>query len=98
MLDEFRQQRKIHVRFAFQIVMDILALLQTLPTLVDITIPDGASFTVCGVSLRDAWLPSSPPIHHATRMRIISVSLRVMSCTGLRVTGTTLAGHSWAVL
>ena len=54
MLEEFRQQRKIHVRFAFQIVMDILAQLQTLPTLVDVTIPDGASFTVCGVSF-EGW-------------------------------------------
>lgn len=51
MLEEFRQQRKVHVRFAFQIVMDMLAQLQTLPTLVDVAIPDGSSFTVCGVSL-----------------------------------------------
>ena len=51
MLEEFREQRKIHIRFAFQIVMDILLQLQTLPTLVDVTIPDGASFTVCGVRL-----------------------------------------------
>ena len=57
MLEEFRQQRIIHLRFAYQIVMDILAQLQTLPTLVDIMIPDGASFTVCGVRRTAVILP-----------------------------------------
>ena len=59
MLEEFRQQRKIHIRFAFQIVMDVLAQLQTLSTLIDVTIPDGASFTVCGVRRLCA-----PPTYH----------------------------------
>ena len=82
MVEEFRQQRKIHVRFAFQIVMDSLAQLQALPTLVDVSIPNGASFTVCGVRPLPVLLP-----HHRLpydlRVPIMScmvMSLMAMSC------------------
>lgn len=35
-------------RYAFQIVLQTRELLRTLPSLVDITVPDGKNFTVCG--------------------------------------------------
>ena len=42
MLERFREQKKIHPRFAFEIVLGALRVLQQLPTLVDIEIPSGA--------------------------------------------------------
>lgn len=80
MVEEFRQQRKIHLRFAFQIVMDILAQLQTLPTLVDITIPEGASFTVCGVSTRSALLHA---VYSTVRNRMHVDSSSLARCYAL---------------
>lgn len=50
MVEDFKLQRKIHMRFATQIVLSTAAQLQELPTLVDVHVPDEASFTVCGVS------------------------------------------------
>lgn len=35
-------------RYAFQIVLQTRELLRTLPSLVDINVPDGKNFTVCG--------------------------------------------------
>lgn len=49
MVEAFKVQRKIHIRFAAQIVLSAAEQLKQLPTLVDVTIPDEASFTVCGV-------------------------------------------------
>lgn len=49
MVEDFKAQRKIHMRFATQIVLSTAAELRELPTLVDVHVPDEASFTVCGV-------------------------------------------------
>lgn len=35
-------------RYAFQIVLQTKEMLQALPSLVDITVPNGKHFTVCG--------------------------------------------------
>ncbi|GFR51802.1 hypothetical protein Agub_g14261 [Astrephomene gubernaculifera] len=48
MLEEFRQQRTIHKRFAFEIIRQAHALFRSLPSLVDVVIPDDKHFTVCG--------------------------------------------------
>ncbi|GIL91320.1 hypothetical protein Vretimale_17737 [Volvox reticuliferus] len=48
MLEEFRQQRTIHKRFAFEIILQANTLFRSLPSLVDVTIPDDKHFTVCG--------------------------------------------------
>lgn len=48
MMQEFKEQRLIHKRFAFEIVLKAARLLAAAPTLVDITIPDDEHFTVCG--------------------------------------------------
>ncbi|KAF6250888.1 phosphatase 5-like protein [Scenedesmus sp. NREL 46B-D3] len=48
MLNEFKEQRLIHRRFAFQILLEARDLLRQLPSLVDIDIPSDRHFTVCG--------------------------------------------------
>ncbi|KAG8659862.1 serine/threonine-protein phosphatase 5 isoform X2 [Manihot esculenta] len=48
MLDDFKNQKCLHKRYAFQIVLQTRDMLRALPSLVDINIPDGKRFTVCG--------------------------------------------------
>ncbi|KAM7503006.1 hypothetical protein LguiB_001910 [Lonicera macranthoides] len=48
MLDDFKNQKCLHKRYAFQIVLQTMEMLRALPSLVDIKIPDGKHFTVCG--------------------------------------------------
>ncbi|PSS17650.1 Serine/threonine-protein like [Actinidia chinensis var. chinensis] len=48
MMDDFKNQKCLHKRYAFQIVLQTRDLLRALPSLVDINIPDGKHFTVCG--------------------------------------------------
>ncbi|KAF2290638.1 hypothetical protein GH714_014821 [Hevea brasiliensis] len=48
MMDDFKNQKCLHKRYAFQIVLQTREMLQALPSLVDINIPDGKHFTVCG--------------------------------------------------
>jgi serine/threonine-protein phosphatase 5 len=48
MMDDFKNQRSVHKRYAFQILLQTRELLLSSPTLVDITIPDHGHFTVCG--------------------------------------------------
>ncbi|KAL1560570.1 Serine/threonine-protein phosphatase 5, variant 2 [Salvia divinorum] len=48
MLDDFKNQKFLHKRYACQIVLQIRDLLRELPSLVDIHVPDGKHFTVCG--------------------------------------------------
>lgn len=48
MMEEFKQQRLVHRRFAFQILLQARILLRGLPSLVDIPVPDDGHITVCG--------------------------------------------------
>ncbi|XP_024381688.1 serine/threonine-protein phosphatase 5 [Physcomitrium patens] len=48
MMDDFKQQRSVHSRYAFQILMQTREILLATPTLVHITVPDRGHFTVCG--------------------------------------------------
>lgn len=48
MVEAFRAQRSIHRRFAFEIVLAARALLRAAPPVVDVPIPPGTHFTVCG--------------------------------------------------
>ncbi|KAL9272528.1 Serine/threonine-protein phosphatase 5-like protein, partial [Drosera capensis] len=48
MMEDFRNQKRLHKRYAFQIVLQVRDLLRSLPSLVDVTVPDGKHFTVCG--------------------------------------------------
>ncbi|GAB2274683.1 Serine/threonine-protein phosphatase 5 [Dionaea muscipula] len=48
MMEDFRNQKRLHKRYAFQIVLQARDLLRSLPSLVDVTVPGGKHFTVCG--------------------------------------------------
>ncbi|XP_059450840.1 serine/threonine-protein phosphatase 5 isoform X1 [Corylus avellana] len=48
MMDDFKNQKCLHKRYAYQIVLQTREMLQALPSLVDINVPDGNHFTVCG--------------------------------------------------
>ncbi|KAL3638278.1 Serine/threonine-protein phosphatase 5 [Castilleja foliolosa] len=48
MMDDFKKQKCLHKRYACQIVLQIRDLFRELPSLVDIKVPDGKHFTVCG--------------------------------------------------
>ncbi|XP_062008989.1 serine/threonine-protein phosphatase 5 isoform X2 [Rosa rugosa] len=48
MMEDFKNQKTLHQRYAFQIVLQTKEMLQTLPSLVDINVPNGNHFTVCG--------------------------------------------------
>ncbi|KAK4394770.1 Serine/threonine-protein phosphatase 5 [Sesamum angolense] len=48
MMDDFKNQKCLHKRYAYQIVLQIREMLRALPSLVDINVPYGKHFTVCG--------------------------------------------------
>lgn len=48
MLDDFKNQKCLHRRYAYQIVLQVRELLRAMPSLVDITLSDGHHVTVCG--------------------------------------------------
>ncbi|XP_073122365.1 serine/threonine-protein phosphatase 5 isoform X2 [Henckelia pumila] len=48
MMDDFKNQKCLHKRYAYQIVLQLRETLRALPSLVDINVPDGKHFTVCG--------------------------------------------------
>ncbi|TMW93537.1 hypothetical protein EJD97_011524 [Solanum chilense] len=48
MLDDFKNQKNLHKRYAYQIVLQTREMLRALPSLVDIVVPEGKHFTVCG--------------------------------------------------
>ncbi|XP_061961949.1 serine/threonine-protein phosphatase 5 isoform X1 [Populus nigra] len=48
MMDDFKNQKCLHKRYAFQMVLQTREILQGLPSLVDINVPEGKHFTVCG--------------------------------------------------
>lgn len=48
MIEHFKKQRLLHRRFAFELVLGVKKVLESLPTIVDVPIPDGRHITVCG--------------------------------------------------
>jgi len=48
LLAYYKDQKTLHRRFAFQILIDILNYMKTQPSLVDIKVPDERKFTICG--------------------------------------------------
>ncbi|KAF3444950.1 hypothetical protein FNV43_RR14643 [Rhamnella rubrinervis] len=48
MMEDFKNEKCIHKRYAYQIVLQTREMLQALPSLVDINVPNGKHFTVCG--------------------------------------------------
>ncbi|CAF0831245.1 unnamed protein product [Didymodactylos carnosus] len=48
LLSYFENQKKLHKRFAYQILLQILTLFKTLPSLIEINVPPKKKFTICG--------------------------------------------------
>ncbi len=48
LLECYRNQKKLHRRYAFQILLDVRKYFSEQPTLVDVPIPEGSKFTICG--------------------------------------------------
>ncbi|CAF3518149.1 unnamed protein product [Rotaria sp. Silwood1] len=48
LLPYFENQKKLHKRYAYQIILQILTLLKSLPSLIEITVPAKHKFTICG--------------------------------------------------
>mmetsp|Transcript_22715 Transcript_22715/g.27453 ORF Transcript_22715/g.27453 Transcript_22715/m.27453 type:complete len:484 (-) Transcript_22715:168-1619(-) len=48
MMESFKNQKLIHTRYAFEILLQVKEILQNQPTLNEIEIPEGSHFTVCG--------------------------------------------------
>ncbi|GBG69021.1 hypothetical protein CBR_g3721 [Chara braunii] len=48
MMEEFRKQKSLHKRYAYQILLRVNEISKATPTLVDITVPEGSHITVCG--------------------------------------------------
>ncbi|KAJ1282118.1 hypothetical protein BS78_03G025700 [Paspalum vaginatum] len=48
MLDDFKKQKCIHKRYAYQVVLQARDLLRSMPSLVDVNVPNNGRFTVCG--------------------------------------------------
>jgi len=48
LMETYKNQQKLHRRYAFQILLDMLQYFASQPTLVDCAIPDSGNFTVCG--------------------------------------------------
>ena len=48
LMQHYKNGKCLHRRYAFQILKDILHFFKTQPTLVDVDVPDGSKFTICG--------------------------------------------------
>ncbi|CAF1120711.1 unnamed protein product [Adineta ricciae] len=48
LLPYFEKQKKLHKNCTYQIVLQILSLFKSLPTLIDISVPSKRKFTICG--------------------------------------------------
>ena len=47
-MESYKKQGKLHRKFAFQMLLDILQYFSSCPTLGEVTIPAEKKFTVCG--------------------------------------------------
>lgn len=48
LLEWYRNQNKLHRKYAYKILLDIKSWFMAQPSLVDITIPEEKKFTICG--------------------------------------------------
>ncbi|XP_028031383.1 serine/threonine-protein phosphatase 5 [Bombyx mandarina] len=48
LMEYYKQQKKLHKKYAYKILLDVKTYLQNQPSLVDIKVPDDKKFTVCG--------------------------------------------------
>nr|CAG4641580.1 EOG090X03S1 [Eurycercus lamellatus] len=48
LMQAYKDQKKLHRKYAFKILLDVEELFKSLPSLIDVPIPDESKFTVCG--------------------------------------------------
>jgi len=48
LLEWYRNQNKLHRKYAYKILLDVKSWFMAQPSLVDITISEGKKFTICG--------------------------------------------------
>lgn len=48
LMEYFREQKVLHKKYAYEILFQIHAYFKQSPTLVEINVPDGQKFTICG--------------------------------------------------
>ncbi len=48
LMEHYKAQKKLHRRYAFQMLVDVKRYFESQPTLVDVPVPDGKKFTICG--------------------------------------------------
>ena len=48
LLEHYRVQKKLHRRYAFQILVDVRKYFSQQPTLIEVSVPDESKFTICG--------------------------------------------------
>lgn len=48
LMETYKNQKKLHRKYAYKILVDVKSLLCKLPSLVNVNVPDGKKFTVCG--------------------------------------------------
>uniref|UniRef100_A0A2P2I2P8 protein-serine/threonine phosphatase n=3 Tax=Hirondellea gigas TaxID=1518452 RepID=A0A2P2I2P8_9CRUS len=48
LMEHYKEERKLHKKYAYKILLDIKVYFEQQPTLVDVSIPDDSKFTVCG--------------------------------------------------
>ncbi|CAH0728578.1 unnamed protein product, partial [Brenthis ino] len=48
LMEYYKEQKKLHKKYAYKILIDVKAYFQKQPSLIDIKVPDNQKFTVCG--------------------------------------------------
>jgi len=48
LMKHYKEEKKLHKKYAYKILLDVKAYLSTQPSMVDVSIPEGNKFTVCG--------------------------------------------------
>uniref|UniRef100_A0A8R1HM65 protein-serine/threonine phosphatase n=1 Tax=Caenorhabditis japonica TaxID=281687 RepID=A0A8R1HM65_CAEJA len=48
LIQKFKEQKKLHKKYAFKMLLDFFAYVKSLPTMVEIEVPAGKKFTICG--------------------------------------------------
>ena len=48
LMEAYKAQKTLHRRYAFQILLEVKKFFSSQPTLVDVEVPEGRKFTICG--------------------------------------------------
>jgi hypothetical protein len=94
MMETFKNQKSIHTRYAFEILLQMKAILKATPTLMDIPVPDGTHFTVCG-DVHGQVRCNTSPMKPATRQgpTLLNPARVPLTPTGDRWRGCCVVGR-----